>query len=71
MTLVRDGAPMIILVSAPSCIKQIVRRSNSTEDQCGTYHSKSTYKLTEKKHALIQEKNGTKALRSLLTPVLN
>ena len=40
MTPACDGTPTIIFVLAPSCINQIVRRRNSTEDQCGTYNSK-------------------------------
>ena len=40
MTVACDGTPTIIFVLAPSCINQIVRRRNSTEDQCGSYNSK-------------------------------
>ena len=40
MTPACDGTPTIIFVLAPSCIHQIVRRRNSTKDQCGTYNSK-------------------------------
>ena len=40
MTPACDGTPTIIFVLTPSCINQIVRRGNSTEDQFGTYNSK-------------------------------
>ena len=40
MTPACDGTPTVIFVLAPSCINQIVRRGNSTEDQFGTYNSK-------------------------------
>ena len=40
MTPACNGTPTIIFVSAPSCINQIVRIRNSTEDHCGTYNAK-------------------------------
>ena len=49
MTVACDGTPTIIFVLALSCINQIVRRGNSTEDQFGTYNSKLYVQAPEEK----------------------
>ena len=56
MTPAYDGTPTIIFVSVPSYINQIVRRTNSTEDQCDAYNSKLYYVQAPKEKACFNKR---------------